>query len=206
LARIPLFPQPDMSPDQARVYETIIGGKRGAIIGPLRVALHRAELADKWQQLGELLRFRTSLSPRLSELAILITARHWDSQFEWLVHEPIAIQAGLRTDAAAAIKNCQRPTFEHTDEETVYDYVTELFDRHQVSDKVYQRALVLLDSVGIVELTALVGYYSMVALTLNAHEVPLPPEATPPLPPRTRELHIEHCDHRFPQIRPHTNE
>jgi 4-carboxymuconolactone decarboxylase len=173
-----------MSAEQRAVFETVTNGPRGVLRGPLRAALHRAELADKWQQLGELLRYRTSLAPRLSELAILITARHWDSQFEWHAHEPVALAAGLKPDIVDAIAHARRPAFINTDEATIFDYVDELLRAHQVQDANYGRALQLLQAVGIVELTALVGYYSMVALTLNAHEIPLPEGTPPPLPPR----------------------
>src|SRR5260221_2299071 len=90
MARIPLFPLETMSAAQRQVYDSIVNGPRGKLEGPLRAALHQPALADKWQALGAELRYRTSLAPRLSELAILITARHWGSQFEWYAHEPHA--------------------------------------------------------------------------------------------------------------------
>lgn len=173
-----------MSEEQRAVFETVTNGPRGVLRGPLRAALHRAELADKWQQLGELLRYRTSLAPRLSELAILVTARHWDSQFEWHAHEPIALAAGLSPAVIGAIARAERPVFGHIDEAIIFDYADELLRNHHVHDETYERALQLLQAVGIVELTALVGYYSMVALTLNAHQIPLPEGAVSPLPPR----------------------
>lgn len=183
MTRIPLFPQAEMSPEQDRVFREIVSGARGALVGPLRAALHRAELADKWQQLGELLRYRTGLTPRLSELAILVTARHWDAQLEWHVHAPLALKAGLSADSAESIRCGRRPVFALEDEQVVHDYVAELLASHKVGEALYQRALELLAPVGMVELTALVGYYSMVALTLNAHEIPLPDDAEPQLPP-----------------------
>jgi len=184
MTRIPLYPMADMSPAQQAVYEAVVKGPRGVLRGPLRAALHRAELADKWQQLGELLRFRTSLPARLSELAILVTARHWDSQFEWHAHEPTAAAAGLARPLIEAIRRARVPQFAAEDEAAVYHYVVELLERHVSSEAHYQRALRLLEPVGLVELTALIGYYSMVALTLNAHEIPLPAGTPDPLPPR----------------------
>ena len=175
-----------MTPEQRRVHDAIVTGPRGKLVGPLRAAIHRPELADKWQQLGALLRYGTSLSPRLSELAILATARHWDCQFEWYAHDPPAQAAGLLPVVIDAIRHNLRPEFRTADEEVVYDYVTELLQTHFVSEPTYKRALELLGVVATVELTALVGYYSMVAMTLNAHELPLPPGTAPPLPPRNR--------------------
>jgi 4-carboxymuconolactone decarboxylase len=184
MSRIPLFPLENMTAEQRRVYDAMVAGPRGAVVGPMRAALHRAELADKWQQLGEILRFRTSLPPRLSELAILITARHWSSQLEWQQHAPAAVKGGLALAIVESIRNAQRPQFANADEEVVYDYCVELHEKHSVSDRNYQRALDAFGVVGVVDLTALIGYYSMVAMTLIAHDVPLPAGERPQLPPR----------------------
>lgn len=184
MPRIPFPALEDMTAEQRRVYDAVVKGPRGVVRGPLRAALHRPELADKWQQLGELLRYRTSLSPRLSELAILVTARHWDSQFEWHAHEPPAREAGLSDAVIEPIRQGTRPAFAATDEATIYDYARMLLERHVVDDATYQRTLALVETVGIVELTALIGYYSMVAMTLNAHEIPLPEGTPAPLPAR----------------------
>ncbi len=184
MARIPLFPMDNMSEAQQRVYDAVVSGPRGQFVGPLRAALHRPELADKWQQLGEILRYRTGLPPRLSELAILVTARHWSSQVEWQQHQPAALQGGLSPAITDAIRDGQRPAFVNADEEAVYDYCLELQQRKKVSENIYQRALELIGVSGVVELTALIGYYTMVAMTLIAHEIPLPEGATPALPLR----------------------
>ncbi|MGZ3361482.1 MAG: carboxymuconolactone decarboxylase family protein, partial [Xanthobacteraceae bacterium] len=90
MPRIPLFPTDDMTPEQRRVHDAVVAGPRGELRGPLRAVLHRPELADKFQQLGELLRFRTSLPPQLKELAILVTGRHCHAQLEWHIHEQMA--------------------------------------------------------------------------------------------------------------------
>jgi 4-carboxymuconolactone decarboxylase len=185
MPRIPLFPMDNMTPEQRQVYDAVVSGPRGKVEGPLRAALHRPELAEKWQQLGAALRYGTSLSPRLSELAILITARTWDSQFEWYAHAPHALRAGLAPEVIEAVRMGARPKFENGDEQALYDYVSELQEKHSVSEANYQRALELFDVIGVVELTALTGYYSMVAMTLNAHEIPLPAGVEPPLAVRS---------------------
>lgn len=182
--RIPLFPREDMSDAQRAVYQAIVNGPRGKVVGPLRAALHAPELADRWQKLGELLRYRTSLPPRLSELAILVVARHWDSQFEWYAHAPIAEKVGLPAGMIEAIRTGALAATPHPADQVVLAYSAELLREHSVRDATYAAARELLGDTGIVELTALVGYYSMVALTLNAHEIPLPPGTQPPLPPR----------------------
>jgi 4-carboxymuconolactone decarboxylase len=183
--RIPLFPLEYMTAEQRRVYDDVVSGPRGRVEGPLRAALHRPDLADKWQQLGAALRYGTSLPPRLSELVILLTARAWDSQFEWYAHEPHALKAGLAREALDAIRTGDTPVFGNDDEQAVHDYVIELQQTHAVSESTYQRALTLFGVIGVVELTALTGYYSMVAMTLNAHQIPLPAGAEPPLPARS---------------------
>lgn len=180
--RIPLPTLEDMTPEQRRVHDAVVSGPRGALRGPIRAALHNPELADKWQQLGELLRYRTSLAPRHSELAILATARHWSCQFEWFAHEPPARKGGVPDAVIEAIRHGRRPPFEDADDEIVYQFAVELHRSHFVSDAAYAKALARFGVKGVVELTALCGYYGMVAMTLNAHQLPLPEGTPPPLP------------------------
>jgi 4-carboxymuconolactone decarboxylase len=182
MARIPLLTLEQMSPEQRRVHDAVVSGPRGAMVGPLRAALHNPELADRWQQLGALLRYRTSLPPRLSELAILVTARHWDCQYEWHAHERHARAAGLPDSVIEAIRRGAHPAFESAEDEMIYRYAVELHRTRFVSDATYARVLERFGAPGAVELTALLGYYAMVAMTLNAHELPLPEGAAPPLP------------------------
>jgi len=184
MSRIPLFPLENMTVEQQRVYDAMVAGPRGVVVGPMRAALHRAELADKWQQLGEILRYRTSLPPRLSELAILVTARHWGSQLEWQQHAPAALKGGLSPAVIEALRCGRHPQFANVDEEALYDYCMELHEKHSVNEDTYQHALDAFGVLGVVDLTALIGYYSMVAMTLIAHEIPLPAGAKPELPPR----------------------
>jgi 4-carboxymuconolactone decarboxylase len=180
LPRIPLFTPDSMTPGQQRVYEAIVSGPRGKLVGPLRAALHCPELADKWQQLGEILRYRTSLPPRLSELAILVTARHCNCDLEWYIHEQMARQAGLEVAIIEEIRGGRRPGSADAEALVIYDYAEELNRLKTTSDAIYQRALKLCGVVGVVELTALIGYYTMVAMTLNAHGIPLPDGAQRP--------------------------
>ena len=185
MARIPLPAPESMTPAQRRVYDEVIAGPRGSFVGPLRALIHWPELADHWQKLGALLRFGTEFPPRLSELAILVTARAWDAQFEWYAHEPIARKAGIAEEVIAAIREGRRPVLSDPGEQAVYDYAAELQETHTVSQQTYARAHERFGTLGVVQLTALVGYYSMVAMTLNTHAIPLPEGAVPPLPPRS---------------------
>lgn len=186
MPRIPLIAAENLSAEQRAVYDAIAAGPRAGVRGPFVALLHQPALADKWQQLGEVLRYRTSLHPRLSELAILVTARHLDCQYEWFAHEPHALKAGLAAPVIAAIKGGQRPSFAQADEQAIYDYAVELHERRAVTPATYKRAVESFGTVGVVELTALLGYYTMVAMTLNAHEIAPPAGAAPPLPPRPR--------------------
>ena len=172
-----------MTPDQRRVHVAVVSGPRGELRGPLRAVLHRPELADKWQQLGELLRFRTSLPPQLKELAILVTGRHCHAQLEWHIHEQMALKAGLPQAVIDDVHAGRRPTALDDDGLAVFDYAEELNRRKTVGEETYRRVLDRGQAVGAVELTALVGYYTMVAMTLNCHDIPLPDGVPPPLPP-----------------------
>ena len=180
MPRIPLVTPETLTPEQRKVYDAVASGPRGKVQGPLLAALHRPELADKWQQLGELLRYRTSLPLRLSEIAILVTAHRWRCQLEWHLHEGFALKAGVPRALIDDIHAGRRPANADTDALAVYDYAAELQDRRFVSEQTYRRALDLWGVVGVVELTALIGYYTMVAMTLNAHEFPLPAGVEPP--------------------------
>lgn len=183
------LPTPDtMNADQRAVYDKVVSGPRGEIKGPLRAALVNAELADCWQAMGALLRYRTTLSPRHSELAILVTGRACRAPFEWFAHRPEAEKAGVETEIIEAILAQTTPMLNGIDL-AVYDYAKELNQYRSVSDKTHAAAVAALGERGVVELTALVGYYTLVAMTLNSQEIPLPDGVTPAfLLPQQEEL------------------
>ena len=181
MSRIPL-PTPDtMTDDQKRVYEKIVSGPRGRLVGPLRAALHSPELAERWQALGALLRFGTSLAPRVSELAIVVTARRWNSQIEWHIHAQAARAAGISDAVLDAIQAREKPVFDNADDAVVYEFARQIQETGQIEPDLYAQAVARWDAVGVVELTAVIGYYTMVSMTLNAHEIPMPDDAPPPL-------------------------
>lgn len=179
------FPTPEtMNAEQLRVYQDIIQGPRARLVGPLRAALHNPELADRWQKMGALLRFGTSILPRASELAILVAARRWNSQLEWHIHAAAAQDAGLPQSIIDALLVAAPPRFDDVRDGAVYEYARQLLQRGLVGEAAYQEVLALFGEAGTVELTAIIGYYSMVAMTLNAHHIPLPDVDTPlPLHP-----------------------
>jgi 4-carboxymuconolactone decarboxylase len=182
MPRIPLVSEASMTDAQRRVYDAMMSGpRRSPPVGPLAAAMHRPDLAEKWSELGLVLRFNSSFEPRLREFVILLTGRDWDCQFEWFSHEAEARKAGLSEQTIETLRH-GGSTFQAADEQAIHDYATELLRSHRVSDTTYQRILTTYGTAGIVELTALIGYYAMVALTLNAHEIGVPEGATPPLP------------------------
>lgn len=181
MARLAPIPETSLTADQRRVLDAIASGPRGGARGPFPALLRSPELADRAAKLGEFLRYNTSLPPRLSEMAILITARAWTAQYEWFAHAPLAIKGGLSEEIVAAIAERRRPEGMQPDEAALYEFCTELHRDHRVSDATYGRALELFGERGIVEIIGLSGYYVMVAMTLNVAGVPLPEGTALPL-------------------------
>src|SRR5215813_1128145 len=141
MARIPSPTPETLTPEQRRVYDAVVSGPRGELRGPLRAALHRPELADKMQQLGELLRYRTSLPPHLKELAILVTGRSCHAQLEWYIHAQMALKAGLPQAVIDDVLAGRRPRGLDEDGLAVFDYADELNRRKTVGESNYRRVL-----------------------------------------------------------------
>ncbi len=180
MARLPDIADLGMSADQQRVHDAILGGPRGVVEGPLRIWLHSPDLAEKAQQLGAFCRYGTSLPPRLSELAILLTGAYWRAGFEWHVHAPIAIKAGISADAAETIRRGEEPELLMDDEKAVCAFVTELYRNRSVSSVTHAAALRQLGEKGVVELVGILGYYALISMTIVAFEVPVPQGAEGP--------------------------
>src|SRR5579862_5054407 len=170
-ARLPEIDLDRMTPDQKRVAAEILAGPRKSLRGPFHAWLRSPELADRLQKVGEHLRFNSSVPRRLNELAILITARAWDAQFEWYAHHGMAMDAGLDPAVAADIAEGRRPASMRGDEAVVYDFCTELRATRRVGDATLARALDLLGEQGVIDLIAVNGYYDVVSMTLNVAEV-----------------------------------
>ena len=183
MSRIPLLTPETMTPEQRRVHDAMLTGPRkSAPVGPLAIAMHRPELAEAMSALGLVLRFNSSFEPRLREFTILTCGRHWDCQFEWASHEGEARKAGLSEDSIATLK-AGGSRFAREDEQAIHDYAVEILTHKFPSDPGFQRIVALFGMAGAVELTGLIGYYAMVALMLNAANLPLPP-GMPALPAR----------------------
>lgn len=179
-ARVELPALEDMSPEQRRIYDQALS-HLGGPVGPRIALIGTPEVAARWSDLLTAVQ-QSALDRRLWELAILIVARHWGSQFEWYAHERPALERGISREAVEAIRHGRRPTTLLEDEQRVYDYATELLENHHVSHETYGRLRDLIGSKQLVELTVLMGHYSSVAMTLNAHCMPLPDGVEPPLP------------------------
>jgi 4-carboxymuconolactone decarboxylase len=181
MARIHLPTRDEMSDEQRRVHDAVVAGPRGVVIGPLRAAIINPELAERWSNFGEVLRYRTTLPRKLTELAIIVTARHWTSQIEWYVHARVAAEAGLGAAAIEALRLGREPQFEAPEEAEICAFARQLLRTGEVETETYRKVEARFGARGVVELTALIGYYTMVSMTLNAHEVPLPEGVDPPL-------------------------
>jgi 4-carboxymuconolactone decarboxylase len=178
--RLPPIPLEDLTPAQQRAAEALTRGPRGALFGPFVPLLRSPELLDRAQRLGEYLRYESSISQRLRELAILLTARHFGQRYEWHVHAPVAVQAGLAAPVIAAIAARRRPETMQTDESVIYEFCTQLHERHAVSDAAYAAALGLIGERGVMDLCGVCGYYGLLALVMNVARTPLPPGSDVP--------------------------
>lgn len=179
--RLPALDPAALTPEQKAVHDAIASGPRGRVQGPLAVWLHSPQLADCAQRLGAFCRYGTSLEPRLSELAILVTGRAWTAQFEWAVHKPIALKAGLSEAVVDAIRNRSTPPFEREDERVVHDFAMTLHIDRRVPQALYEDAVRVLGTTAVVELVGILGYYTLISMTINAFNVPLEGSQVPEL-------------------------
>jgi 4-carboxymuconolactone decarboxylase len=173
----------EMTPAQKTMIEHLLAGPRGGTDGPFNVQLRSPEMGDLGQQFGAATRFATTVPRKLYELAIIITARHWTSQFEWLAHHRGALQAGLSPAIADAIAEGKRPSAMARDEEAVYNFATELLEKKDVSDATFEATKSLLGERGVVELVNVMGWYGTVSMLLNVDRYPLPEGVQPELKP-----------------------
>jgi len=179
--RLPDLPESKWSEAQRTIVQAIINGPRGKIQGPFVPLMRSPELMDCAQRMGEYLRYRSAIGTRLSELAILVVARHWSQQVEWAIHAPIAANAGIAPTIIEAIAAGQRPEGMSTEEATVYDFSSEILGHKRVSDATWARMVALFGEPGAVDLLGINGYYSLLAMIMNASQTPAPTSDAPPL-------------------------
>jgi 4-carboxymuconolactone decarboxylase len=179
------LPNPDrdqLDEDQKKLLAAIESGPRGRVhlSGPFAIWMQAPEFGHHAQALGGFVRLRSSIEPRLSELAILCTARHWRAHYEWMAHAPIAERNGVSPDTVKAIQAGRRPAKAKRDELLVYDLARELYRDRRVSDPLFKKAQKQFGNKGIVELLGILGYYAMVSMMLNVFRAETP--ADKPLP------------------------
>ena len=183
--RFNLLPLEELTAEQRTLYDAIRSGPRsklpnsgaakpGPLGGPFNVWLRSPGIGDRVQKLGEEIRFRSSLPSKLNEMAILVTARFWTSQYEWHAHCKLALEAGLDPALAQDIAEGRRPARMDDDEAIVYEFSQSLHEKHGVSDAVYARALERFGERGVFDLIAVNGFYSLVSMCLNVDRTPLP--------------------------------
>lgn len=178
--RLPPIPPEELSPAQRRAADALVRGPRGALFGPFVPMLRSPELLERAQRLGEYLRYRSALAPRLRELAILTTARHFRQSYEWYVHAPPALAAGVAAPTLSSLAAGRRPEPLAPDEAAVYDFCIELHSGRVVSDATYAAAVKVLGEIGVVDLCGVCGYYGLLAMTMNAARTALPAGAEDP--------------------------
>jgi 4-carboxymuconolactone decarboxylase len=182
MVRIPPLKPEEMTEEERRLAAKIAGPRGGVVGGPFAIWLRNPALVDKADDFGNLLREGTSVPRRLSELAILVTARHWSAQYEWFAHEKMALDHGIAKDVVEAIRSRRRPPFDKQDEQAVYELVTELYETKAVSDRTYGAAVEALGEQAVMELVTIATFYAMIAMFLVTFQVDLPEGATLPLP------------------------
>jgi 4-carboxymuconolactone decarboxylase len=174
--RLPVLAEETLTPEQRALAQSIKSGPRGQfkLAGPFAVYLHSPAFGELAQKLGGHVRFKTSVPPRLSEFAILVTAHHWKAQYEWAMHAPMAEKAGVKPQAIRDIQAGRLPKSAPPDERAIYAFAKELYGKRRVSNGTFNRVKKLLGDAGTVELVGILGYYAMVSMTLNTFRVPLP--------------------------------
>jgi 4-carboxymuconolactone decarboxylase len=163
-----------MSPAKKETYDESIAGKRGAPPAPMMAWLNSPEMARHATRLGEVLRFDTMFPAKLSEIAILVTARHWTAHYEWYAHKRLALKGGMEPGIIDDIRNRRTPTFDDPRGQMIYDVAMSLHEGRGGSQALYDEAIKVLTVRGLTEIIGLCGYYTMVSMTLNTFEFELP--------------------------------
>lgn len=169
--------------DQRKACDEAAGGKRGRMPAPMQVWIRSPEFARRAQHLGEFTRFETQLEPRLSELAILVTARYWNAQYEWHVHADAALKCGLAPEVVFDISTRRQPAFDDPSQAIVYAFSLALHQTRQVPNELYEEAVKVLGERKVVELVGILGYYTLVSMTLNVFDIGVPEGVADPLAP-----------------------
>jgi 4-carboxymuconolactone decarboxylase len=180
--RMPPIPADKLTEAQRKAAADFREARGGDISGPFVPLLRSPEVLTRARAMGDYLRFKSVLPPRLSEFVILMTARQWTQQYEWNAHHPLALKAGLNPETAQAIAEGRRPRAMQDDEEILYDFCDELHRNQSITDATYARMLSKFGEQGIIDTVGIVGYYSLIGMAMNVTRTPLPAGAKPGLP------------------------
>lgn len=172
--RLKLISPGEMNADQKSTYDEAVAGKRGAAPAPMLAWLNSPDMARHATRLGEMLRFNTMFPPKLSEIAILVTARHFTAHYEWWAHKRLALKGGMDATVIDAIRDRRTPRFDDPKAQMIYDVAKSLHEGHGLAQPLYDDAVKLLTERGLVEIVGLCGYYALVSMTLNTFEFELP--------------------------------
>ena len=185
--RMPALPMDKMDEAQKAAAQELINGPRGAVFGPFIPLMRSPELMNRLQKVGEYIRFHSALDTRINEWVMLIVSRQWTQQFEWCMHYPLAMKAGVKQDVLDALAEGRRPRGMAEDEETAYDLCDELARTHGVSDETYRRAVETFGERGVIDMVGLAGYFTTVSMIMNVARTPPQKETTvTPLSPFPR--------------------
>jgi 4-carboxymuconolactone decarboxylase len=179
--RMPEIPAEKMTEAQKKAAQEFAAGRGQAVFGPFIPLLRSPEVMLRAKALGDYLRFKNALPPKLSEFVILMTARQWTQQYEWDIHYPIAMKAGLSAEIAKAVQEGRRPQNMPTDEELVYDFLSELHTTKSVSDATYALAVSRFGEQGVIDMIGVTGYYTFLAMVMNTARTALPAGDKPAL-------------------------
>ena len=183
--RLPTIPPAQYSAEQKQAAADFEAARKVPVFGPFEPLMYSPAVMSQARAMGDYLRYKSAIGNTLSELVILLTAREWTQDYEWSVHYPIALRAGVRPEVADAIADGRRPGALSADEEIVYDYTVELIKNKQVSNATFERAKARFGAKGVVDMTGIVGYYSLLAMQLNVAQYAPPKDAKklPRMPP-----------------------
>jgi 4-carboxymuconolactone decarboxylase len=179
--RMPPLATEKMNDAQKEAAAELIAGPRKGVFGPFIPLMRSPELMDRLGRVGEYLRFHNTNPTKLNEFAILIASRHTTNQFEWAIHHPLAIKAGIARATLDALEQGRQPVGMADEEEVVYDFCSEVLATHHASDATYARALARFGEQGIVDLVGTVGYFVAICLVMNVAGTPAPKSDVPPL-------------------------
>jgi len=177
--RLPTIPPEKYTDEQQKAAAEFLDARKVPVFGPFEPLMYSPQVMSQMRSTGDYLRYHSAIGNTLSELVILITAREWTQDYEWYVHYPIALKAGIKPEIASAIADGRRPAGMSEDEEIVYDFCTELHKNKRVSDHTFERADHRFGKKGVVDLTGINAYYASLAMQMNVAQYPLPKGAQP---------------------------